>query len=95
MAAIAMMATVLVAGVDAALSAGLLAIYARSFTKVRAPFTIGLIMFSLFFLAQNLLAVYAYFTMMEIFPSALAPYMLGIMAFEGLALGVMLFSSYK
>ena len=88
-----MVATAGVAGVDAALAAVLLALYLKGFMKVRAPFTLGLLMFAVFLLAQNLLAVYAYTSMMEIFPAVLAPYMLGIMVFEGLALAVMAYSA--
>ena len=81
------------AGLDSILAAGLLTVYAKSFMKVRAPFTIGLMTFAAFFLAQNLLALYAYITMMAFFPVMLAPYMLGIMLFEALGLGVMLYSA--
>lgn len=95
MAEMAMLATAALAAVNAALALGLLAVYLKSFTKTRAPFTVGLILFALFFLAHNVLSVYAYISMMELVPSALAPYMLVIMAFEAVGLGVMLVSSWK
>ena len=88
-----MWATVALAAVNALLAGGLLIVYARSFTKVRAPFTLGLMMFAGFFVAQNLLAVFAYLTMMHYFPEGLHVYMVAIMAFEALALAVMLYSS--
>lgn len=95
MAEMVMLAAVAVAGVDAILAGILLVLYARSFRKVRAPFTVGLLMFAGLLLVQNLLAVYAYFTMMESFPAAMAPYTLGINLFEGLALAVMLYSAWQ
>ena len=88
-----MYATVGVALVDAALSAGLLALYARSYRQVKAPFTMGLVMFAALFLVQNALAVYSYLAMMTFFPDPVQPYMLGVMALEALALGVMLRSA--
>ena len=94
MASTVMIAALGVGVVDVALSAALVSVYARNYAKVRAPFTLGLILFAAFFFAQNLLAVYAYLTMMEFVPPALAPYMLGITAFEGMALGVMVYASY-
>jgi len=90
-----MMATVAVAGLDSALSVGLMAVYARSYSRVRAPFTLGLLVFGSLFLAQNILAVYAYASMMELFPAAVAPYMLGIMVTEGAALAGMLYSASR
>ena len=90
-----MMATVAVAGIDAALSVGLMAVYVRSYGRVRAPFTLGLLAFAGLFLAQNLLALYAYGSMMEVFPAAVAPYMLGIMVCEGAALAGMLYSATR
>lgn len=90
-----MMATVAVAGIDAALSVALMAVYAKSYSKVRAPFTLGLIVFAALFLAQNLLALYAYASMMEVFPASVGPYMLGIMVTEGAALGGMLYAASR
>lgn len=88
-----MYATVAVAAVDAALSAGLLAVYARSYMRVKARFTVGLMMFAALFLVQNALAAYSYLTMMTFFPEPVQPYMLAVMALEALALGVMLYSA--
>jgi hypothetical protein len=89
--------TLALALIDAALSAGLLAVYAQSFRKVRAPFTIGLMIFAACFVAQNLLIVYGYFSMMEFILAAswYVPYILGIMAIQAVGLGVMLYSSAK
>jgi hypothetical protein len=88
-----MWATVALAATDALLAGGLLVVYAKAYRRVRAPFTLGLIMFAGFFVAQNLLALYAYLTMMHFFPEALHVYMVAIMAFEALALAVMLHAS--
>jgi hypothetical protein len=90
-----MLVTLAFAAVDAALSAGLLLVYARSYRRVRAPFTLGLMLFALFFLLQNLLAVYAYFTMMGFVDEHLQPYMAAIMGLEAAALGLMLYASNK
>ncbi len=90
-----MYATVGVALVDAGLSAGLLALYAKSYRTVKAPFTLGLLLFAALFLVQNLLAAYSYLTMMGLYPDAVQPYMLGVMALEALALGLMLYSASR
>ena len=90
-----MYATVGVALVDAGLSAGLLAVYAKSYLRVKAPFTAGLMMFAGLFLVQNALAAYSYLSMMTFFPDAVQPYMLAVMALEALALAVMLFAANR
>jgi hypothetical protein len=88
-----MYATAGVALVDAALSAALLIVYARVYWRVKAPFTVGLMMFAGLFLVQNLIAAYAYLSMMALFSDAVQPFMLAVMALEALALGVMLLFS--
>jgi len=88
-----MYATVALAGLNALFSGGLLFVYGKNYKAVKAPFTIGLMLFAGVFLVQNLLAAYAYLSMMMYFPDALHPYMMGIMALEALALGTMLYAS--
>lgn len=90
-----MLGCVVAAIIDAILSGGLLAIYGRNFSRIRAPFTVGLLVFAAVFLIQNLLAVYAFFTMMELFPPAIAPYMLGVMTFEAVGLGAALYGALQ
>jgi uncharacterized membrane protein len=93
MADIAIITTIVLARVGALLSAGLLYIFLQSYRRVRAPLTMGLILVSLFFLAQNVLSFYAYLTMMTKISAALTPFMLGIMAFGDVALAVLLYTS--
>ena len=90
-----MILTVGLAAVNAALSSGLLFVYVLSYRKVRAPFTLGLLLFALFFLLHNLLAAYAYFTMMSVVNEALQPYLAAIMGLEATALALMLHASNK
>lgn len=90
-----MYATAAVALLDAALSAGLLAVYWRAYSRIKAPFTLGLMMFAGLFVIQNLLAAYSYLAMMALFPEAIQPYMLAVMALQALALGVMLWHANK
>jgi hypothetical protein len=85
--------TVAVAIVDAGLAGALLAMYGRAYTRIRAPFTFGLILFAGFFLAQNLLAAYGYLVLMVFLPDDVQPIMLAIMLLEALALGMMVYSA--
>jgi hypothetical protein len=90
-----MIATIVLAAIGALLAAGLLVTFAASYRKVRAPFTLGLVMVAAFFMAQNLLILYAFLTMMADISSGLAPYLAGIMAFGDVALGTLLYASYQ
>jgi len=85
--------TVTVALVDAALAGVLLMVYGRAYSRVRAPFTLGLVMFAGFFLAQNLLAAYGYLVLMVFLPDNVQPIMLAIMLLEAFALGVMAYGA--
>ena len=44
---------------------GLLYIYYKNLTKIKSNFTIGLFIFALLFLSQNLVSFYFYLTMMD------------------------------
>lgn len=76
-----------VAVVNVLLTAALVILYARVYSRTRAPFTIGLILFALAFLGQNVLVAYSYGTMMPLFGAILVPYLLliGILEAAGLA----------
>ena len=90
-----MMATILVGGVNVLLASVLLVAYRGVYSRTKAPFTLALFLFALAFLAQNLLVVYAFVSMMSIVPSALDPYLLGIGVFEALGLGLMLWTATR
>ncbi len=77
-----MMGSVVVGAVNAILAVVLLVVYAGVYRKTKAPFTLALLVFAGAFLAQNLLIVYAYGTMMPVVPESLTPYLLGIGVLE-------------
>lgn len=57
------MINVAVAVGAAAVLTGLVVVYARNVRAIRSPFTIGLLLFGLLFLAQNLVAILVYISM--------------------------------
>ena len=60
----------------------LLALYGRMALKTRAGYSIGLMIFALFLLAQNLATVLSYVTMAPFFGSEALPFLTGISALE-------------
>ena len=46
---------------------GLLYIYIKNLKNIKSKFTIGLLIFAVLFLLQNLVSLYFYFTMIEYF----------------------------
>ena len=44
---------------------GLLYVYSKNLKKIKSKFTIGLLIFALLFLIQNLISLYYYITMMK------------------------------
>ena len=68
----------------------LLIIYLRIYKNTRATFTIGLIFFVCLLMLHNIIAVYAYFAMQQLYSIGLLPYFLGIHIAELAGLSVLL-----
>ena len=45
--------------------ASLLYVYYRNFTKIKSKFTLGLMVFALLFIVQNIVSLYYFLTMMD------------------------------
>ncbi len=84
-----------VAVLNVLLTAALVALYARTYVRTKAPFTLGLILFALAFLAQNVLVAYSYGTMMPLFGDTLVPYLLAIGTFEAAGLVSVLWTATR
>jgi membrane-bound metal-dependent hydrolase YbcI (DUF457 family) len=56
----------------------LLAVYANIYRKIRATFTIGLMVFAGMLLLHNIIAIYGYFAMAPLYSDDLLPYFVGI-----------------
>jgi hypothetical protein len=56
----------------------LLAVYANIYRKIRATFTIGLMVFAGMLLLHNVIAIYGYFAMAPLYSNDLLPYFVGI-----------------
>jgi hypothetical protein len=67
----------------------LLTIYGRIAVKSRAAHSVGLVIFAVFLLAQNLMTVFAYVTMDQFFGPGALPELSGISALEFVGLLVL------
>ncbi|MGH9955033.1 MAG: hypothetical protein ACREAS_05745 [Nitrososphaera sp.] len=56
----------------------LLTVYANIYRKIRATFTIGLMVFAGMLLLHNIIAIYGYFAMAPLYSDDLLPYFVGI-----------------
>ncbi|MDQ3969942.1 MAG: hypothetical protein M3275_16285 [Thermoproteota archaeon] len=56
----------------------LLAVYANIYRKIRATFTIGLMVFAGMLMLHNAIAIYGYFAMAPLYSDDLLPYFVGI-----------------
>ena len=90
-----MLATIAVAFVNMALALALVVVYARVYARTKAPFTVGLMVFALAFLAQNALVAYAYLSMMPLIAEGLTPYLLGIGALEAAGLAAVVWTASR
>ena len=67
----------------------LLIIYTRLYRNTKAIFTMGLMFFVSLLMLHNLIAVYAYFAMEQLYTIGLLPYLLGINIAELAGLSVL------
>ena len=67
---------------NSAVLLGLLVLYARIASRSRALYPVGLMVFAVVLLAQNLTTVYSYLSMTPFFGEAVVPYLLAISALE-------------
>ncbi len=77
-----MLLTVIFSGVNSALLILLLALYAKIVFRTKAAHAIGLSLFALLLLGQNLLSLYSYIDMQAFFGPAVVPYLLVIGGLE-------------
>jgi hypothetical protein len=68
----------------------LLVIYFRVYKNSKATFTIGLMFFVCLLMLHNIIAVYAYFAMEQLYAMVLLPYFVGIHIAELAGLSVLL-----
>jgi hypothetical protein len=95
MASVFVTTTIGLAAVAAILSAGLLITFLISYRRVRAPFTLGLVLVAAFFTAQNVLFVYAFLTMMADLTENVSNLLTVVMTFGCVALGALLYTAQK
>jgi hypothetical protein len=93
MASVFVQTTIVLAAVAAVVSLALMLSFIASYRRVRAPFTLSLVLVAGFFLAQNLLMVYAFVTMMADLTDFVAQLMIVVMAFGIGALALLLHTS--
>lgn len=67
----------------------LLIIYLGIYKNIKATFTIGLVFFVALLMLHNIIAVYAYFAMEQLYTIGLLPYLLGIHIAELAGLSVL------
>jgi hypothetical protein len=77
-----MIASTAVSVLNVAVLLILLVIYAKTYVKSKAVFTIGLMFFTVMLMLHNLIAVYAYLVMAPLYPDELLPYFVAIHAAE-------------
>ena len=90
-----MIGSIAVGCANISLAAALLTVYRVVYAKTKAPFSLALVLFALAFLAQNVLMVYSFVTMMALVPGGLDPYLLGVGTLEAVGLGAMLWTATR
>ena len=73
-----MTASTIVSGANMIALGVLIAVFTKMYSKTKAQLPLGMIFFAGLLFLHNVIGVYAYFTMMELYAVALLPYMLAV-----------------
>lgn len=84
----------LAAGVNVLLLLGLISIWVQLYREVAAPLTLGSIVFAVFLLAENVVALYFYFTAPAM-PSVAVEVMMVLQILETVGISVLTYITWK
>ncbi|WP_101477920.1 hypothetical protein [Candidatus Nitrosotalea bavarica] len=73
-----MTASTIVSGANLISLGVLIGVFAKMYSKTKAQLPLGMIFFAGLLFLHNMIGVYAYFTMMDLYAAALLPYLLAI-----------------
>ena len=73
-----MTASTVVSGTNMIALGILIGVFAKMYSKTKAQLPLGMIFFAGLLFLHNLIGVYAYFSMMELYAAALLPYLLAV-----------------
>lgn len=73
-----MTASTIVSGINMIALGILVGVFAKIYSKTKAQLPLGMIFFAGLLFLHNVIGVYAYFTMMELYAAALLPYLLAV-----------------
>jgi hypothetical protein len=73
-----MTASTIVSGANMIALGVLMGVFVKMYSKTKAQLPLGMIFFAGLLFLHNVIGVYAYFTMMDLYAAALLPYMLAV-----------------
>ena len=82
------------AGINVVLLVGLLWIWGRNYLEIRAPLTLGSILFGTLLLAENLVALYFYLTAPAM-PTVAVEFMMVLQVLETAAIGAFAYFTWQ
>ncbi|MGI0047393.1 MAG: hypothetical protein ACREBB_09445 [Nitrosotalea sp.] len=77
-----MTASTIVSGANMVVLGILMGVFGKIYSKTKAQLPLGMIFFAGLLFLHNVITVYAYFSMMELYAAALLPYLLAVYAAE-------------
>ncbi|MBS3131545.1 hypothetical protein J4212_03890 [Candidatus Woesearchaeota archaeon] len=83
--------TTIFTGISTILLVALLVIYTKNLSRIKSRFTYGLFIFAILFLAQNLISLYYFVTMMDYYVPAVSVHVFIFSLLQAVAFAVLLF----
>jgi hypothetical protein len=84
-----MTASTIISGANIIALGILVGVFAKIYSKTKAQLPLGMIFFSSLLFLHNVIGVYAYFSMTELYAAALLPYLLAVHVSE--LVGILIF----
>lgn len=73
-----MTASTIVSGANVVTLGVLIGVFAKMYSRTKAQLPLGMIFFAGLLFLHNMIGIYAYFSMMELYAAALLPYLLAV-----------------
>ena len=73
-----MTASTIVSGANVVALGVLIGVFAKMYSRTKAQLPLGMIFFAGLLFLHNVIGIYAYFSMMELYAAALLPYLLAV-----------------
>jgi len=87
--------TTILTGISTLLLLGLIYVYYQNLRKIKSSFTVGLLIFAILFLTQNIISLYYFITMMSYYAPEVEVHVFILTLLQTIGFGILLKITWK